>query len=320
MNSPRIVFLDAATYGDVSLSQFTEHWDCTVHQVTRPAETIGRLKGYNIAVTNKVAIGGAVLSAPESSELQLIAVAATGTDIIDLQAAKSRELTVCNVPGYATQSVAQFTMALILETAARVGRYGHSVRMGEWEKSPVFSLLRYPTTELAGKKLGIIGYGNIGRSVGQMAQGFGMEVLVAGRADRPSNTRLNILEVLRKADVVSLHCPLTAQTRNLINEETLRSMKPTAVLINTARGRLVDEAALLRALREHRLAAAALDVVSEEPPASDHPMIAASRELENLFITPHVAWSAREARERLLNEVAENITAFLDGKARHVIG
>ena len=280
MNSPKIVFLDAATYGDVSLRQFTEHWNCTFHQVTRPAETIGRLEGYNIAVTNKVAIGAAALTAPQSSDLQLIAVAATGTDIVDLQAAKSRGLTVCNVPGYATRSVAQFTMALILETAARVGRYGDSVRMGEWEKSPVFSLLRYPTTELAGKKLGIIGYGNIGRSVGQMAQGFGMEVLVAHRAaEPPSKARPNILEVLRQADVVSLHCPLTAQTKNLINEETLRSMKPTAVLINTARGALVDEAALLRALREHRLAAAALDVISEEPPSSDHPMIAASREL-----------------------------------------
>jgi glycerate dehydrogenase len=321
MNSPTIVFLDAATYGDVSLEQFTEHWDCTVHQVTRPEETIRRLEGHNIVVTNKVAIGGAALTAAETSDLQLIAVAATGTDIIDLQAAKSRGLAVCNVPGYATRSVAQFTMALILETAARVGRYGDSVRIGEWEKSPVFSLLRYPTTELAGKKIGIIGYGNIGRSVGQMAQGVGMEVLVARRAAEPaSDTRLNILEVLRQADVVSLHCPLTSETRNLINEETLRSMKPTAVLINTARGALVDEAALLRALREHRLAAAALDVISEEPPASNHPMIAASRQLENLFITPHVAWSAREARERLLKEVAENITAFLEGKARHVIG
>jgi glycerate dehydrogenase len=321
MNSPTIVFLDAATYGDVSLERFTEQWDCTVHQVTRPAETIGRLDGYNIAVTNKVVIGSAALTAPETSDLQLIAVAATGTDIIDLQAAKSRGLAVCNVPGYATRSVAQFTMALILETAARVGRYGESVRMGEWEKSPVFSLLRYPTIELAGKKLGIIGYGNIGRSVAQIAQGFGMEVLVVRRAAEPaSDTRLNFSEILRQADVVSLHCPLTAETKNLINEETLRLMKPTAILINTARGALVDEAALLRALREHRLAAAALDVISEEPPASDQPMIVASRQLDNLLITPHVAWSAREARERLLKEVAENITAFLDGKARHVIG
>ena len=320
MNSPRIVLLDASTYGDVSLTRFTESWDCTVHEVTRPAETIGRLEGYNIAVTNKVAIGGGALTAPQTSDLQLIAVAATGTDIIDLQAARSRGVTVCNVPGYATRSVAQFTMALILETAARVGRYGDSVRMGEWEKSPVFSLLRYPTTELAGKKLGIIGYGNIGRTVGQMAQGFGMEVLIARRAaEPPPNTGLTMLELLRQADVVSLHCPLTSETKNLINEETLRSMKPTAVLINTARGALVDEAALLRALRENRLAAAALDVISEEPPASNHPMIVASRELENLFITPHVAWSAREARERLLNEVAENIAAFLNGKARNLV-
>jgi glycerate dehydrogenase len=320
--SPRIVFLDAATFGDISLKRFTDRWNCTVHQVTRPSETIGRLKHCTVAVTNKVPIRGDALTAPEASKLQLIAVAATGTDIIDLKAATASGVTVSNVPGYATQSVAQFTMALILEIATGAGRYSESVRKGEWEKSPVFSLLRYSTTEIAGKKLGIVGYGNIGRAVAQMAQSFGMEVLIAARPGslKPQpNTHLSISQLLRQADVVSLHCPLTSQTKNLISEETLRSMKPTAILINTARGGLIDEAALLRALREKRLAAAALDVLSEEPPASDHPMIAASRQLDNLRITPHVAWSAREARERLMEEVAENIAAFFDGKARHVI-
>lgn len=322
MNPPRIVFLDAATYGDISLKQFTDLWNCTIHEVTTPAETIDRLAGCTIAVVNKVAIDHTVLSAPETSELQLIAVAATGTDNIDREAAKARGVTVCNVPGYATRSVAQFTMALILELATRAGRYSHAVEIGEWQKSPVFSLLTYPTTELAGKKLGIIGYGNIGRAVAKMAQGFGMGILVAARpgaADPVPRGRMPVPEILRQADIVSLHCPLTPQTKNLIDEESLNSMKSTAFLINTARGALVDEAALLRALREKRLAAAALDVISEEPPASNHPIVAATRELENLWVTPHTAWSAREARERLLDEVEKNICAFLNGKNRNVI-
>jgi glycerate dehydrogenase len=323
MTLPKIVFLDAATFGDVSLERFSELGDCKIYQVTKPNETIGRLAGQEIVVTNKAAIGAAALAAPESQNLSLIAVAATGTDIIDHAAARRHGIRVCNVPGYAAQSVAQFTMALILELATYAGRYAGDVKAGMWQKSPVFSLLTYPSIELSGRTLAIVGYGNIGREVARMAQGFGMEVLVAARpgaAKPPASHRVPLEQLLPQADIVSLHCALTPQTKNLINNETLRLMKPSAILINTARGALIDEAALIQALSKGRLAAAALDVISEEPPAADHPIIVAARALDNLLVTPHTAWSAREARKRLLSEVAENISAFLADRDRNLVG
>lgn len=314
---PRIVFLDAATYGDTPLKLFTDTWDCTVHQVTNPTETIERIAGHTVAITNKVVIDKAILNSAEASELKLIAVAATGTDIIDKDEAAKRGVKVCNVPGYATQSVAQFTMALILELATRAAKYGDAVKSGEWQKSPVFSLLNFPNMELAGKKLGIIGFGNIGRAVAQMARGFGLEILIAARpgsaAPMPKD-RLLVNELLQQADIVSLHCPLTPATKNLINDRSLALMKPTAFLVNTARGALIDEVALIDALRQKKIAAAAIDVISKEPPPADHPIIRAASELPNLLVTPHTAWSAREARERLLEQVKENITAFLQGR------
>jgi glycerate dehydrogenase len=323
MTLPKIVFLDAATFGDVSLERFREIGDCKIYQVTKPSETIGRLAGENIVVTNKRGIDAAALAAPESQDLSLIAVAATGTDIIDHAAAQKRRVKVCNVPGYAAHSVAQFTMALILELATHAGRYAGDVKAEMWQKSPVFSLLTYPSIELNGRTLAIIGYGNIGREVARMARGFGMEVLVAARpgaAEPPSPDRIPLQQLLPRADIVSLHCALTPQTKNLINKERLRLMKPSAFLINTARGGLIDEAALIQALSDRRLAAAALDVISEEPPTADHPIIvAAASELDNLLVTPHTAWSAREARERLISEVAENISAFLAGRERNLV-
>jgi glycerate dehydrogenase len=318
----RVVFLDAATYGDMSLRSFTERWRCTVHQVTCPDETIERLAGHCVAVTNKVVIDRAVLESREARDLKFIAVAATGTDIIDKEAAAKHGVKVCNVPGYATQSVAQFTMALILELATRAGGYSEAVKAGEWQKSPVFTLLAYPTVELSGKKLGIVGYGNIGRAVAQMARGFGMAILVAARpgAGGPNAAdRVPLDRLLREADVLSLHCPLTPETKHLINEQSLSLMKPTAVVINTARGGLIDEAALIRALRVKRIAAAALDVITKEPPPAEHPIIHATQELANLIVTPHTAWSTREARERLLQEVAANIVAFLAGEPRNLV-
>ena len=317
---PGIVFLDAATYGDISLQRFMDKWDCAIYQVTNPDETIARLAGRSIAVTNKVVIDKAVFNAPEARHLKLIAVAATGTDIIERDEAIKRGVKVCNVPGYATQSVAQFTLALILELATRSGRYSAAVRAGEWQKSPVFSLLNFPTMELSAKKLGIVGYGSIGQAVAQMARGFGMEILTAARPGASGSIpqgRIPVEQLLREADIVSLHCPLTAQTRSLINEHSLALMKPTAFLINTARGALVDEPALVEALRAKRIAGAALDVITKEPPPGDHPIIRAATELDNLIVTPHTAWSAREARERLLREVEENIAAFLQGRDRN---
>jgi glycerate dehydrogenase len=317
-----IVFLDAATYGDVSLRRFTDRWPCTVHQVTSPDETIARLAGHTVAVTNKVVIDAAVLQSNEARSVKLIAVAATGTDIIDKGAAQQRGVSVCNVPGYATESVAQFTMALILECATRASRFAEVVRGGAWERSPIFSLLTYPTTELNGKTLGIIGYGNIGQTVARMARGFAMKILVAARpgARQPiQGGRIALEQLFEESDVISLHCPLTAETKHLINEQTLARMKSGAFLINTARGALVDEAALIAALREKRIAAAALDVISEEPPAANHRIIEAAKELANLVVTPHTAWSAREARERLLDEVAANIAAFFAGEPRNIV-
>ncbi|HUC97132.1 MAG TPA: D-2-hydroxyacid dehydrogenase [Candidatus Polarisedimenticolaceae bacterium] len=322
MTLPKIVFLDAATFGDVSLGRFRDIGDCKIYQVTKPSETIGRLAGQNIVVTNKRGIDAVALAAPESQDLSLIAVAATGTDIIDHAAARKRRVKVCNVPGYAAHSVAQFTMALILELATHAGRYAGDVKAGMWQKSPVFSLLTYPSIELNGRTLAIIGYGNIGREVARMARGFGMEVLVAARpgaAEPHAADRVPLAQLLARADIVSLHCALTPETKNLMNEERLRLMKPSAFLINTARGGLIDEAALIDALSERRLAAAALDVISEEPPAADHPIIVAASALDNLMVTPHTAWSASQARERLLNEVAKNISAFLAGRDRNLV-
>ena len=320
MTLPKIVFLDAASFGDISLARFSQIGDCTIYQVTQPGETIGRLAGQSIVVTNKRGIDQAALAAPESRNLSLIAVAATGTDIIDHTAARKRGVRVCNVPGYAAQAVAQFTMVLILELASHASRYASDVKAGMWQRSPIFSMLTYPIVELSGKTLAIIGYGHIGREVARMARAFGMEVLIAARpesAEPHAPNRVPLEQLLPRADVVSLHCALTPETKNLINDERLRLMKPSAFLINTARGALIDEPALIQTLREQRLAAAALDVISEEPPAADHPIIVAAGELDNLLVTPHTAWSAREARERLLDEVAENIVAFLAGRDRN---
>lgn len=320
MKREKIVFLDAATYGDISLASFKNRWDCTIHRVTSPSETCQRLLGHSVVVTNKVALDRSALGV--AKELKLIVVAATGTDIIDRGAAKEFGVRVCNVPGYATHSVAQFTMALILKLATRAALYERAVRSGQWQKSPIFTLLDFPSIELKEKKLGIIGYGSIGRAVAEMAQGFGMETLIAARpglAEPIPPARMPLEELFRQADVITLHCPLTSQTKNLVNAETLSLMKPTALLVNTARGALIDELALIEALRKRQLAGAALDVISQEPPPAGHPIIQAANELDNLVVTPHTAWSAREARERLLREVANNISAFFEDKPRNIV-
>lgn len=316
----RVVFLDALTFGDVSLERFTTGWECAVHRFTSPQELPQRLKGFPVAVVNKVEFDRKLLASQAAGELRLIAIAATGTDNIDLAAARERGVAVCNVPGYAAQSVAQFTLALILELATQIGRYLELVRAGGWQQSPIYTRLDFPIFELYGKKLGIIGYGNIGRRVAEMARGFGMEVMISARPASQGaipEGRLGFEELLASADFLSLHCPLTPETTNLIDGRALSLMKPTAFLINTARGGLVDAQALIRALRAGRLAGAALDVLAEEPPPASHPILAAAKELNNLLVTPHCAWSAREARERLMEEVRANILAFFKGEKRN---
>jgi glycerate dehydrogenase len=316
----RLVFFDAATYGDISLKPFAAAWACTIHPHSTPAEVRQRLEGKQAAIVNKVRLDRALLSSAEAKALKLIAVAATGTDNVDLEAASARGIVVCNVPRYATQSVAQFTLALILELATGAGRNLERVRGGEWQKSPVFTLLDYPSTELANKTLGIVGFGSIGQAVAAMAQSFGMKILISARpgttAPAPPG-RTPFTEVLKRSDVVTLHCPLAPNTKSLIDRQALSLMKPTALLVNTARGGLIDDAALIEALESGELAGAALDVLSLEPPPADHPIIQAVPRLKNLIVTPHCAWSARESRQRLLDEVAENIAAFLRGEPRN---
>jgi glycerate dehydrogenase len=260
------------------------------------------------------------LHQPAADALRLIVIAATGTDSVDLQVAQTRGIKVANVPGYATHSVAQFTMALVLELATHAGLYAGIVRVGAWEKSPMFNRLDFPCVELYGKTLGIIGYGNIGRLVGDYARAFGMEILVSARPGNNGSVagdRTPFKKVLERADFLTLHCPLTMQTKGLIDDEALNLMKPTAFLINTARGALVDELALIRALEKKRLAGAALDVLTKEPPPADDPLIIAAKRLDNLLITPHCAWTAREARQRLVDDVAENIAAYTRGDDRN---
>lgn len=318
----RIVFLDASTLdrGDVSFEQFTKRWDCSFHPSTRPGELPERIQGRMVAVTNKVVFSSEVMALPEAKDLKLIAIAATGTNNVDLDAARARGVAVCNVAGYSTNSVVQHTFGLIFELASHIGAFSQDVREGQWEKSPIFTMLTRPVVELAGKTLGIIGFGAIGRSVAAAARGFGMEVLVAARpgAQGPlPEGRVPLDDLLRRADIVSLHCPLTPQTRNLIAGREFSLMKPSAFLINIARGGIVDEAALVEALEKKKIAGAAADVLTQEPPSADHPMIEAAKRLDNLVITPHNAWASREARQRLIDEIAENISAFLSGSDRN---
>ncbi|MFN3713809.1 MAG: D-2-hydroxyacid dehydrogenase [Alcanivoracaceae bacterium] len=281
-------------------------WHC--HPATLPAETATRLAGCQVAVTNKVVIGRAEIAA--AAELQLICVSATGTNNVDLEAARERGIVVCNVRDYAAASLAQHVFALLLGMATRWHDYAADVRAGDWSRSPMFCLMHRPVVELAGKTLGIIGYGVLGQEVARLATVFGMRVRVAQslQTDGAKEDRVPLVELLAQSDVVSLHCPLTATTDRLVNADFLAAMKPGAWLINTARGGLVDELALKQALASGHLGAAVLDVLSVEPPPADHPLLDPA--IANLIITPHNAWISRECRQRLLDGVVANILAW----------
>jgi glycerate dehydrogenase len=282
-----------------------------------------RIAGCEILLVNKVRLDRARLAAVPT--LRLVVLAATGTDNVDLVAARELGIAVCNIRDYATPSVVQHVFGLLLALTLRLDEYRQLLHRGAWEQSPHFCLLDFPSRELAGRALGIVGYGQLGRAVGAVGQAFGMRVLAA-RSLRPSGVnpadceppvveRLALPELLAAADVVSLHCPLTTATRHLINQESLARMRPGAVLINTARGDLVDCAALLDALHSSHLGGAGIDVLPEEPPVAGHPLLAAR--LPNLIVTPHIAWAARESRQRALNEVIANIRDFLAGGRRN---
>ena len=319
-----VVFLDASSVdcGDMDMSRFRNDWNCVFYPETARGQTAERLSGQHVAVTNKVVIRADVMDDPRAADLKLIAIAATGANNVDLDAARARGIAVCNVAGYSTAAVMQHTIGFILNFACNIPQYSRDVREGYWNRSSLFCLLNRQCMELEGKVLGIIGLGAIGLAVQRAAQAFGMTVLVSqrpGQQGPPPQGRVALDDLLRASDFVSIHCPLTPETRGLIGARELALMKPGAYLLNVARGKIVDEPALLDALRQGRIAGAAFDVLSQEPPAPGHIMTEAARELDNLIVTPHTAWSAREARQRLLHEVAENIAAFERGETRNRI-
>ncbi len=296
----------------------------TLHPSTRPEELGARIAGCDILVVNKVELGRERLSAA-APKLKLVAVTATGTDNVDLVAARELGIAVANIRNYATPSVVQHVFGLVLALTLRLNEYRALLEQGAWQRSPCFCLLDYPSRELQGRTLGIVGYGQLGQAVGAVGRAFGMQVLAArsfrhapdqpGAADTTRVDRLELPELLAVADVVSLHAPLTPSTRHLINRDSLARMRRDAVLVNTARGDLVDTAALLDALRGGRLGGAGIDVLSEEPPRRGDPLLEAR--LPNLIVTPHIAWAAQESRHRALDEVVSNIRAFLSGGQRN---
>ncbi|MEJ2530002.1 MAG: 2-hydroxyacid dehydrogenase [Gammaproteobacteria bacterium] len=290
--------------------------DWTYWPSTQPQETASRIRSAEIVVSNKVILDRAIMQACDN--LRLICIAATGTNNVDLDAAKELGIRVCNVAGYSTPSVVQQVFAMILSLSTHQAEYIQAVNAGRWQQSEQFCLLDFPIRELNGKRMGIVGYGALGKAVAQVAQAFGMEVVLANRpCGAPTPGRLPLHELLPQVDILSLHCPLTEQTRNLIGAKEFALMRPDALLINCARGGIVDETALARALTDGQIGGAGVDVLAQEPPTKDNPLL--DPEIPNLILTPHIAWASRESRQRLINEIAANIDAYLAGDARNII-
>ena len=317
----KIVVLDGYTLnpGDLSWTGLEAQGTLTVYDRTAADQVVERAKEATIVLTNKTALTADQLA--QLPELKFISVLATGYNIIDIEATKQLGITVSNVPGYSSYSVVQLCFALLFELTHRVQQHSDAVQQGQWVSSPDFSFWKQPLVELAGKKMGLIGLGDIGQKMTDMALALGMEVLAhsrtrKGRLESERFKWVELDDLFREADVVSLHCPLTPQTKGLINAARLRQMKQTSYLLNTARGPLIVEADLAQALNEGWIAGAGLDVLSVEPPTASNPLLTA----KNCLITPHIAWASVEARSRLLNETILNVKAFIAGKPRNVIG
>jgi glycerate dehydrogenase len=289
-----------------------------VYEFSTPQEVQARASGSAVLITNKARIGSEVIE--DTPSLRFIAVTATGFDCVDVAAARQRGIPVSNVPEYGTDSVAQYVFALLLELCHHVARHDEAVRAGEWSRQPDFSLRKTPLIELAGKTMGIVGFGRIGRRVGELARAFGMAVLAYDLYPGPAledraSAWCDLDDLFTRADVISLHCPLTPQTTGLVQSDRLRLVKPGAMLINTARGGLIVEQDLAEALATGRLAVAAVDVASSEPIRPDNPLLSAPR----CLITPHIAWATLEARRRLMQTTVANLAAFLDGRPTNVV-
>jgi glycerate dehydrogenase len=313
----KIVILDGfgLNPGDLSWSAFQSLGTCAIYDRTTPDELLARSQGAEALITNKTVITAAHMEALPS--LKYIGVLATGYNVVDIEAAHQRGITVTNIPAYSTNSVAQMVFAHLLNITQRVGHYAAENARGRWATNADFCYWDAPLMELAGKTMGIVGYGNTGQATARIALAFGMRVLAY--TSKPQSalpegiTRSTMDEVFSRADVVSLHCPLTAETRYLVNAGRLQLMKPGAILINTGRGPLVDEQALAEALHAGRIRAAGLDVLGSEPPAADNPLF----KEKNCFITPHIAWATVEARTRLMDIAVENLAAFQRGEERN---
>ncbi len=313
----RIVCLERESIvAEVRRPAFAHDW--VEYAKTAPEQVRERLQGASIAIINKVPLPAAAVDV--LPDLKMVAVAATGTNIIDLDACRRRGIVVSNIRGYAEHTVPEHALALLLALSRNLIAWRATVQAGRWQQSEQFCLFDHPIRDLHGATLGVIGSGSLGNGVARLAEAFGMRVLRAEHkgapALRPGYTEF--AEVLRKADAISLHCPLTPQTQGLIGEAELRIMKPRALLINTARGGLVDEAALIRALREGWIAGAGFDVITAEPPPAGHPMVAPELlALPNFLLTPHVAWASRPAMQALVDQLIDNIEAFVAGHPRN---
>jgi glycerate dehydrogenase len=316
----RAVILDHATLAPADL-QLNPLWqlplDWQVFDTSTPDETAVRLRDAEIVLTNKAVLDAGLLRS--NPHIRLIVIMATGTNNVDLAVAREMGIAVSNVVNYSTESVVQHTFALMLTLATRLLQYRADIADGRWRDSKQFGLLDHPVMELRGKTLGIVGFGTIGQRVAEVARAFGMQIVIAQSSRKQSGSvkfdagkRLPLPELLSTADIVSLHCPLTADNRRMIDAQAIAHMKPQALFINVSRGGLVDEQALADALKDGRIAGAGIDVLSEEPPVNGNPLLA--DDIPNIIVTPHSAWASREARQALVHQVASIIEAFIEGR------
>ena len=313
----KIVVLDGYTEnpGDLSWDGLRALGELTVYDRTRPEEAASRIQDAEIIVTNKVPVTRALLD--QCTGIRYVSVLATGYNVVDLKAASERGIPVSNVPAYSTAAVGQFTIGMLLEICCQIGFHDRSVHDGDWAVCPDFSYWKAPLIELAGKTMGIIGFGRIGRQTGAIARAMGMQVLATG--SRPCDEGAAIAEyvdldtVLRQSDVISLHCPLFPETTGIINKDTIAKMKDGVIILNMARGPMIVEEDLAQALNSGKVYAAGMDVVSQEPIRADNPLLTA----KNCFITPHIAWASRECRQRIMDITEQNIRSFLEGNVRN---
>lgn len=313
-----IVILDGHTLnpGDLSWGEFEQMGKVIIHPHTPPDEILARGRGADVLLTNKVTLDASVIG--QLPQLKYVGVTATGTDGVDKNALSGRGIPLTNVPGYSTASVAQTVFALLLELTHHVGDHARGVTSGKWADQKHFCYWDSPLVELSGKTMGLVGQGRIAQQTAQIARAFGMNVMGTARPHSAPAGDIPLVpreELFSQCDVVSLHCPLTDETRGMVCRDLLRQMKPSAFLINTARGKLVVEPDLADALNRGQLAGAGLDVLGDEPPAPDNPLLRA----KNCLITPHLAWATRESRQRLMAECAANLRGFLQGKLRNVV-